>query len=186
MSVKPKILRSELDESRTIQEPDESDVGELQRQGQQEEELADLELPSLLELDYGGIDAESAPGVRAQSYSMDAIQKGGTQVSVSTFKVDNSPAQEHRPQQKRAQMNGQEERRAGKARLKRGAKSMECKSGGMSIKRQRMGKKIKRAGMEHMRMEPTMIKDMRMQHIMKRSKAVGKRRKPKRFRRRIK
>ena len=108
-SVKPKISGSELDESGTIQKPDERDVGELQRQGQ--EELADLELPSPLELEYGGIDADqSAPEVRAQNYSMDAVQRDGTQVSVSAPKDQNSPAQGHGPQRDRVQVKGQEER----------------------------------------------------------------------------
>jgi len=108
-SVEPKMLGSKLDESGIIQERDERDVGELQRQGQ--EELADLELPSPLELEYGGIDADqSAPEVRAQDYSMDAVQKGGTQVDVSAPEGENSPAQEHGPQQDRAQVKGQEER----------------------------------------------------------------------------
>ena len=108
-SVEPKILGSKLDESGTIQERDDRDVAELQRQGQ--EELADLELPSPLELEYGGIDAgRSVPEVRAQNYSMDAVQKGGTKVSVSAPKGKNSPAQEHGPQRDRAQVKGQEER----------------------------------------------------------------------------
>ena len=47
---------SELDESATMQELDERDMAELQRQVQ--EELADLELPSPLELEYGGINAD--------------------------------------------------------------------------------------------------------------------------------
>ncbi len=108
-SVEPEIFGSKLDEPGTIQERDERDMAELQRQGQ--EELADLELPSPLELEYGGIDADrSVPEVRAQNYSMDAVQKGGTQVDVSAPKSANSPAQEHRPQQDRAQRKGQEER----------------------------------------------------------------------------
>jgi len=109
MSVEPKILGTKQDASGTIQERDERDMGELQRQGQ--EELADLELPSPSELEYGEIDADqSAPEVRAQNHSIDAVQKGGTQVSVSTPKGENSPAQEHGPQQDRAQVEGQEER----------------------------------------------------------------------------
>lgn len=55
-SVEPKMLGSKLVESGIIQERDERDMGELQRQGQ--EELADLELPSPLELEYEGIDAD--------------------------------------------------------------------------------------------------------------------------------
>ena len=66
-------------------------------------------------------------------------------------------------------------------RPKRGAKSMEYKSGGMSIKRKRTGKKIEPTGMERIRMG-----HMKMQHIMIRSKLVGKRTKPKRLCRRIK
>jgi len=61
-------------------------------------------------------------------------------------------------------------------RPKRGAKSMECKSGGISIKSKRTNKKTEPTGTEH----------MRMQHKMIRSKAVGKRTKPKRLCRRIK
>jgi len=108
-SVEPKILGTELNESKTILERDEQDIGELQRRGQ--EELADLELPSPSELEYGGIDADqSVHEVRAQNYSMDAVRKGGTQVSVSAPKGENSPAQEHGPQQDRAEVKGQEER----------------------------------------------------------------------------
>ena len=104
-----KILGSKLDKSETIQEQDERDMAELQRQGQ--EELADLELSPPLELEYEGIDADqSGPKVRAQNYSMNAVQKGGTQVDVSAPKGENSPAQEHGPQQDRAQVKGQEER----------------------------------------------------------------------------
>ena len=70
--MEPKILGSKLDESGTIQERDERDMAEQQRQSQ--EELADLELPSPLELKYGEIDADrSVPEVRAQKYSMDAV-----------------------------------------------------------------------------------------------------------------
>jgi len=62
---------------------------------------------------------------------------------------------------------------------------MGCKSGGMSIKRQRTGKEIEPKGVEHMRMEPTGIEHIRIEHII-RSKAAGKRTKPKRLCRRIK
>ncbi|KAL9127435.1 MAG: hypothetical protein Q9217_003687 [Psora testacea] len=107
--VEPKILGSKLDESGTIQERDERDIRELQRQGQVE--LADLESSSRLELEYGGIDADrSVPEVRAQNYLIDAVQKGSTQVEVSAPKGENSPAQEHGPQQDKAQVKGQEER----------------------------------------------------------------------------
>lgn len=86
-------MRSKLDESGTIQERDEQDMAELQRQGR--EELADLELPSPFELEYGGIDADgSVPEVRVQDYSMDVVQKGGTQVDVSAPKGENSPVSE--------------------------------------------------------------------------------------------
>ena len=108
-SVEPKVLEGELDESKTIKERDARDMWELQRQGQ--EELADLELPSPLEPEYGGIDADQdAPKVRAQNYSMDAVQKDGAQVSVSAPKGENSPAQEHGAQQDRAQVKGQGEK----------------------------------------------------------------------------
>ena len=101
--MKSKILKSELDESKTIQEQDERDMRELQRQGQ--EELTDLELPSF------EIDADQrASEVRAQNYSMNAVQKDDTQVSVSAFKGENSPAQKHGVQQDRAQVKGQEKR----------------------------------------------------------------------------
>ena len=51
---------------------------------------------SPLKLKYGGIDADqSAPEVGAQNCSMDAVQKDGTQVSVSVPKGENGPAQEH-------------------------------------------------------------------------------------------
>jgi len=52
--VKSEILRSKLNKLRTILERDERDIGNLQRQDQ--EELTDLELPSFLELEYKGID----------------------------------------------------------------------------------------------------------------------------------
>ena len=108
-SVEPKILGSKLDESGTIQERDERDMAELQRQGQ--EELADLELPSPLELEYGGIDADrSVPEVRAQKYLINAVQKGGTQVDVPASKGENSPVQEYGPQQDIVQGKGQKER----------------------------------------------------------------------------
>lgn len=79
----------------------------LQRQDQ--EELTDLELSSLLELD------QSASEVRAQSYSMNAIQKDDTQVSVSALKGENSSAQEHESRQNRAQVKDQEKRPTKKA-----------------------------------------------------------------------
>lgn len=113
-SVEPKILESVLHESETILERDERDMGDLQRQGQ--EELADLESSSPLELEYGGIDADqNVPEVQAQNYSMDAVQTGGTQLSVSAPQGENSPAQEHGTQQDRAQVKGQEERLTGEA-----------------------------------------------------------------------
>lgn len=108
-SVEPEILGSELNESGTILERDERDIGDLQRRGQ--EELADLELSSSLELEYGGIDDDqNVPEVQAEDCSIDAVPKGGTQVSVSTLKGGNSQAQEHGPQQDRAQAEVQEER----------------------------------------------------------------------------
>ena len=108
-SVKSKILRSKPNESGTIQERDERDVMKLQRQGQ--EELTDLKLPSSLKLEYEGIDVDrSVPEVRAQNYSMDAVQKSDTKVSVSALKGKNSPAQEHESQRDRAQVKGQKER----------------------------------------------------------------------------
>ena len=59
--------------------------------------------------EYGGIDADqNVPEVQAQNYSMDAAQKGGTQISV--LAPNDSPTQEHGPQQDRAQVKGQEER----------------------------------------------------------------------------
>ena len=113
-SVEPKILESVLHESETILERDERDMGDLQRQGQ--EELADLESSSPLELEYGGIDADqNVPEVQAQNYSMDAVQTGGTQLSVSAPPGESSPAQEHGTQQDRAQVKGQEERLTGEA-----------------------------------------------------------------------
>lgn len=108
-SVEPKILGSKLNESGTIQKWDKWDIGELQRQGQ--EELTDLELPSFFELKYEEIDADqSAPEVQAQNYSMNTVQKDGTQVDVSAPQGENNPAQEHRPQQNRAQVKSQEKR----------------------------------------------------------------------------
>ncbi len=68
-------------------------------------------MPSPLEFEYGGIYADqSAPEVRAKNYSIDAVKKGGTQVNISAPKDGNSLAQEHGPQQDRAQVKGQEER----------------------------------------------------------------------------
>ena len=68
-------MGSKLDESGIIQERDERDerdMAELQREGQ--EELADLELLSPLELEYGRTDADrSIPKVQAQNHSMDAV-----------------------------------------------------------------------------------------------------------------
>lgn len=46
-------------------------------------------------------------------------------------------------------------------------------------------KTIEPSGMEHIRMEPTGMECMRIKHIMIRSKAVGRRTKPKRLCRRI-
>ncbi len=47
-------------------------MGELQRQGQ--EGLANLEVPSPLELEYGGIDVDhNVLEVQAQIYSMNAV-----------------------------------------------------------------------------------------------------------------
>ncbi len=108
-SVEQKVLGSKQDELRTIQERDERDMGELQRQSQ--EELADLELPSPLELEHEGVYADqSTPEVRAENYSMDAVQKGGIQMDVSAPEGEDIPVQEHGPQQNRTQVKGQEER----------------------------------------------------------------------------
>jgi len=108
-SVKPKILGSELNELETNLERDERDIDELQRRDQ--EELANLELSSFLKLEYKEIDVDqNVSKVQAQNYSIDAIQKDNTQVSVSTPKDENSPTQEHEPQQNRAQVKGQEKR----------------------------------------------------------------------------
>ncbi len=168
-------MGSKLGELETIQERDERDIGELQRQGQ--EELADLELPSALELEYGGLRADqSAPEVQAQNYSMDAVQKGGTQVDVSAPKGENSPAQEHGPQQNRAQAKGQEERLTEEAHEPE-AQERDQEHGlqerGREHQAQENGQKMEPAGME-----PTRMERMRMQLVMIRPEAVGKRMKP--------
>ena len=103
--VEQKVLGSKQDESGTIQERDERDTGELQRRGQ--EELADLELPSTSELEHDGVyNDQSTSEVRAEKYSMNVLQKGGTQVDVSASKGENSPTQDDEPQEDRAREDG--------------------------------------------------------------------------------
>ena len=106
-SVNPKIIGTKQDG--TVQKRDEQDNGELQRQGQ--EELADLEWPSPLELEYGETNVDqSAPETRAQNQSMDAVQEGGTQVNVS------APEGEKKVWHKSADGNRMEHKRRAKRR----------------------------------------------------------------------
>ena len=60
-------------------------------QRQDEEKLTDLELSSFLKLEYEEINVDrSVFEIRAQNYSMNAVQKDDIKVNVSTFKDKNS------------------------------------------------------------------------------------------------
>jgi len=78
--VEQKVLGSKQDKPGAIQEREEPDIDELQRQG--------LKSSPSLELEHGGVYADpNTYEVRAKNFSIDAVQKGGTQVSVSAPKV---------------------------------------------------------------------------------------------------
>lgn len=68
-------------------------------------------MQSHLEFKYREIYADQrTPEVRAKNYPIDAVQKGDTQENISAPRDENSLAQEHEPQQERAQVKGQKER----------------------------------------------------------------------------
>lgn len=101
-------MGSKQDGTGIFQEREEQDIGELQRQGQ--DELADLESSPPLELEHGGVHADqNIHEIRAENYSVDETQEGVIQVGVSTPKSENSPAQDHEPQQDGTQEDAAQE-----------------------------------------------------------------------------
>lgn len=117
-SVKQKVLESKQNKPEAIQKREKSDIDELQRQNQ--DELTDLKSSSSLELEHEEVYADQLTyEVRAENYSIDAIQKGGTQVGVSAFKGENSSAQDHESQQNEAQEQVQENRQNEKVKENR-------------------------------------------------------------------
>lgn len=106
-------------------------------------------------------------------------------MDISVPKGKNSPAQEHRPQQDRAQVKGQEERLTEKAH-KPEAEEYGVQEGEHKHQTQKNGQedRVHRDGAYGD--GPTRMEHMRTQHIMIRSKAVSKWTKPKMLYRRIK
>ncbi len=100
-TVQQRVVANDQDELGIIIGPgewDERDVGELQRQGQEE-----LEPPSPVELEYEGVYADQKTKEVQQEYSsLTAIQKGGSETDFSAPKDQLDPAQTHITQEDRA------------------------------------------------------------------------------------
>ncbi len=85
-------LGSKQDESEIAQEREEQDIGNLQRQGQDEQ--ADLESSPPLELEHRGVYVNRNPHeVQVETYSV-AVEKGGTQMAVPAPRDDDGPQQD--------------------------------------------------------------------------------------------
>jgi len=119
-------------------------VNQEQRQEEQRKNLAeyasDLKSSPPLELEHGGVYADQITyEVRAKDYSIDAVQKGGTQVRVSAPKGENSPAQDHGPQQDGAQEQVQEDRQNEEAKEDRLYKAEAQENGANEIRAEERG-----------------------------------------------
>ena len=106
-SVEQKVLGSKQNKPEAIQEREEPDIEKLQRQGQ--DGLTDLKSSPSLEPEHEGVSDQITYEVRAKNYSIDAVQKGGTQVGVSAPKGENSSAKDHGLQQDGTQEDGAQE-----------------------------------------------------------------------------